>query len=384
LEETVQAASDAVARTPTLLPALKEAGVVDAGGQGLYTILEGALYYLRGDREQIQLRKPTMVASSIPLPGRIQQTWQTEVPYGYCTEFLIKGKELSVDKIRTKLDKMGESLIVVGDNVTVRVHVHTVNPGAVIRYVTSIGTMHKVNMRNMDEQLQDFMQMQKDRMPTVDTAIIAVVAGEGLADVFRSLGVMAVVPGGQTMNPSTKDILQVVESMSSDRVIILPNNKNIVLTANQVHTLTKKTVKVVPSKTIPQGIAALLAFDYEADFEANAKIMERALSTVRSIEITRAVRSTRLGGLEIKKRQAIGLLDNDLVEVSDKIPDCLQQVLERLEMDEAEVITIYYGSDVQQADAEKVSAGIREKYPHIQIEIVKGGQPHYDYIVSVE
>ena len=384
MEAVVLAASDAVAKTPTLLPVLREAGVVDAGGQGLYTILEGALYYLRGEREQIQLRKPVIVASSIPLPSRVQQAVQNEVPYGYCTEFLVNGKDLSVDKIRTKLDKKGESLIVVGDDVTVRVHIHTVDPGSIIRFATSLGTLHKVSMRNMDEQLQDFMQMQKDRMPTVDTAIIAVVSGSGLADVFRSLGVAAVVSGGQTMNPSTKDILQVVESVASDKVIILPNNKNIVLTANQVHSLTKKTVKVVPAKTIPQGVAALLAFDYEADFEANAKIMEKALSSVRSIEITRAVRSTRLGGLEIKKRQAIGLLDNDLVAVSNGIPDCLQQVLERIDMAEAEVVTIYYGSDIQPADAEKVSAGILEKYPHLQAEIVKGGQPHYDYIVSVE
>ena len=218
----------------------------------------------------------------------------------------------------------------------------------------------------------------------MDTAIIAVASGEGLAEVFRSLGVAAVVSGGQTMNPSTKDILQVVESVASDKVIVLPNNKNIVLTANQVHSLTKKTVKVVPSKTIPQGVAALLAFDYDADFEANARIMEKALAAVRSIEITRAVRSTRLGGLEIKRRQAIGLLDNDLVAVSDSIADCLQQVLERIDMAKSEVVTIYSGANVQQAAVEKVSAGIREQYPHIQVEIVKGGQPHYDYIVSVE
>jgi DAK2 domain fusion protein YloV len=384
LEDTVRAAGDAVANTPTLLPVLKDAGVVDAGGQGLYTILEGALYYLRGEREQIQLRKPVIVASNIPLPARIQQTMQSEVPYGYCTEFIINGKGLSVEKIRAKLVKKGESLIVVGDDTTVRVHVHTLDPGIIIRYATSLGTLHKVSMRNMDEQLQDFIVMQKQRMPTVDTSIIAVVSGEGLAEVFQSLGVAAVVSGGQTMNPSTKDILQVVESVASDKVIILPNNKNIVLAANQVQSLTNKTLKIVPSKTIPQGVAALLSFDYEADFETNAMIMEKALSTVRSIEITRAVRSTRLGGLEIKKRQAIGLLDNDLVAVSNSIPDCLQQVLDRINMGEAEVVTIYYGADVKQVDAEKISAGIREQYPNIQVEIVKGGQPHYEYIVSVE
>lgn len=384
MEATVEAAAQAVADTPTLLPVLKEAGVVDAGGQGLYTILEGALYYLRGERELIELRKPVMVASSIPLPSRIRQTAQSEVPYGYCTEFMVKGKDLSVDKIRTKLQKKGESLIVVGDDATIRVHIHTIDPGNVIHLATTLGTLHKVSMRNMDEQLQDFMEMQKERMPSVDMSIIAVVAGEGLAEVFSSLGVAIVVSGGQTMNPSTKDILQAVESVSADKVIILPNNKNIVLTANQVHALTKKTVKVVPAKTIPQGVAALLAFDYEASFEDNARIMEKSLSAIKSIEITRAVRSTKLGGLEIKKKQAIGLLDNDLVAVNDSIPDCLHQVLERIDMDDAEVVTIYYGADTQQADAEKMSASVRDKYPHIQVEIVGGGQPHYDYIVSVE
>ncbi|MFC1860885.1 DAK2 domain-containing protein [Chloroflexota bacterium] len=384
MEAIVNAANKAVADTPTLLPVLKEAGVVDAGGQGLYTILEGALHYLRGEIEQIQLRRPVMIASSIPLPNRVTQTAAGEVPYGYCTEFVIRGNELRLENIRRKLQKKGESLIVVGDESTVRIHIHTLDPGDIVHYATSLGTIHKVSMRNMDEQLQDFVEMQKEKLPSVDLAIVAVSAGDGLAEVFSSLGVAAIVHGGQTMNPSTNDLLQAVESVASDKVIILPNNKNIVLTAGQVQSVTKKIIRVVPTRTIPQGVAALLALDYEADFESNADIMEKAQSTVKSIEITRAVRSTKIGEFDIKKKQIIGLLDGDLVAVSNEPIDCLNQVLVQSNPDKAEVVTIYYGNDTEQSEAEKASTGIREQYPHLQVEIVSGGQPHYNYIVSVE
>ncbi len=384
MEATVEAAKESVANTPTLLPVLKEAGVVDAGGQGLYTILEGVLYYLRGEVEQIQLRKPQMVASSIPLPLRLPQMAAGEVPYGYCTEFMLKGEGLDLDKVRMRLEKKGESLIVVGDKSAVRVHIHTLDPGNVIHYVTSLGTVHSVSIRNMDEQLHDFLELQKERLPAADMAIVAVVSGDGLADVFRSLGAAAIVTGGQTMNPSTKDLLQAVESVVSDKVIILPNNKNIVLAAEQVQSLTDKSIEVVPTETIPQGVAALLAFDYEAELETNARIMRETKSEVKTIEITRAVRHAKLGGLDIKRKQAIGFLEGDLVAVSDSTTDALNEVLARLNLDEAEVITIYYGADTELSEAEGISADIREKHPQLQVEVVRGGQPHYNYIVSVE
>jgi len=383
MEATVNAASESVADTPSLLPVLREAGVVDAGGQGLYTILEGALHYLKGEVEQIEFRKPLMVPSNIPLATRPLQVVGEEI-YGYCTEFLLKAEELDPDKLRAKLEKKGQSLIVVGDSSTARVHIHTYDPGSVIRYATSLGTMHQVSIRNMDEQHQDFLEMQKERAPAVDMATVVVVSGDGLSDVFRSLGVAAIVPGGQTMNPSTKDLLQAVESVVSDKVIILPNNKNIVLTAEQVQSLTTKSIEVVPTETIPQGVAALLAFDYEADFETNAQLMKKAKSAVKSIEITRAIRSAQLGGLSIKKKQAIGFLDGDLVAVGNNTTDVLNQVLTRLDLDEAEVITIYYGADTELAEAEQVGLSIGEQHPQLQVDIVRGGQPHYNYIVSVE
>jgi DAK2 domain fusion protein YloV len=385
LEATVNAAADSVADTPRLLKVLREAGVVDAGGQGLYTILDGTLRYLKGETELMRLRKPQIIVSELPhTTPMLQMAGFEEVPYGYCTEFMLKGEELEPEDIRKSLQKKGESLIVVGDESAVRIHIHTLDPGSVVRYATRIGTMHQVSIRNMDEQHQDFLEMQKERMPATDAAVIAVASGDGLAEVFSSLGAAAVVPGGQTMNPSIKDLLQAVESTFSDKVIILPNNKNIVLTANQVQALTKKQVRVVPSETIPQGVVALLAFDYEADFKTNAQIMEKTLSSVRSIEITRSVRATKVNGLKMRRKQPIGLLDGDLVAAGDSNIDVVHQVLSRLDLDEAEVVTIYYGADAESDEAEQIGASIREQHPHLQIEVIQGGQPHYSYIISVE
>ncbi|MFC1912999.1 DAK2 domain-containing protein [Chloroflexota bacterium] len=385
MEAAASAAKESVANTPALLKVLREAGVVDAGGQGLFTILEGALQYLKGEVEQMQYRKPWMIASNIPPVGKMPHMQPVEeVPYGYCTNFMIKGQNMDQDKLRAKLEKKGESLIVVGDESTLRVHIHTLDPGKILHQVSSLGTMHAISIRNMDEQYRDFLELHKGEMPAVDIGIIAVVAGDGLADVFTSLGATKIVSGGQTMNPSTKELLQAVEAVVPDKVIILPNNKNIILTAEQVQSVTEKKIEVVPTETIPQGTAALLALDFEADFETNAGLMKQAKSAVRSLEITKAVRSTQLGGLKIKKKQPIGFLDGDLVAVGDVTTDVLNQVLDRLDMEQAEVITIYYGADTDSAEAEQVSAGIHEENPHLQIEVVRGGQPHYNYIVSVE
>jgi uncharacterized protein len=383
---TVIAAKESVANTPIFLRELREAGVVDAGGQGLYIILEGALFYLKGEVEKLQFHKPWIISSSTPLDGRMPQmiAADEELPYGYCTNFIVKGQGLNPDKIITKLEKKGESLMVVGDESTARIHIHTLDPGTVIRFATSLGTIHQVSILNMDEQHQDYLAMQKERAPALDVSIIAAVSGDGLSKVFDSLGVTNIVPGGQTMNPSIKDLLQAVESVTSDKVIILPNNKNIVPTANQLKDLTEKIIKVVPTVTIPQGVAALLAFDYEADLETNTQLMGKAKLAVKSIEISRAIRSTYLGGLNIKKNQAIGLLDGELVAAGGNTNDIFNEVVAKLNLSEAEVVTIYFGSDTKSAEAEQAGVDIREQYPHLQVEVVRGGQPHYNYIVSVE
>ncbi|HEY50455.1 MAG TPA: DAK2 domain-containing protein [Dehalococcoidia bacterium] len=384
METVVNAASESVANTPKLLNVLREAGVVDAGGQGLHTIFDGALRFLRGEMEQMRFRKPQIIVTDVHPTKLPQMIAADEIPYGYCTEFLLKGEKLETEKIRKKLEKKGESLIVVGDDSAARIHIHTLEPGDVIAYATGLGTLHQVSIRNMDEQHQDYLEMQRDRGPTVDTAIVAVVAGDGLADVFTSLGVTAIVPGGQTMNPSTKDLLQVVEEAASDKVIILPNNKNIVATANQVQSLTEKRIEVVPSMTIPQGVAALLAFDYEANLESNIQIMTRAMSAVKTVEICRAVRSAKLGDLKIKRKQPIGFLDGDLVAVGESSLEVLNKMLSKLGLSKIEVITIYYGADTKSAEAEQVASDIRSQYPQLQIEVVRGGQPHYNYIISIE
>jgi uncharacterized protein len=385
LEAAVTAAGESVANTPKLLPALKKAGVVDAGGQGLLTILDGALRYLRGEAEQMQFRKPQIIASSVVGPAQVRfRMGGDEIPFGYCTEFLLKGEGLNPDMIRTRLQRKGQSLITVGDDKTVRVHVHTLDPGNVVRYATSLGTMHQVSIRNMDEQHQDFLQMQKERMPEVDTAIVSIVAGDGLAEVFTSLGTTAIVPGGQTMNPSTKEILQAVKSVGSNKVIILPNNKNVVLTAQQVQKLTDKQVEIIPTQTVPQGVAALLTFDYEADFATNVQLMKEAIERVKTIEITHAVRPANLNSMKIKKKQAIGLLDDELLAAGNTPEDVLHKILTKVHLRKTEIMTLYYGQEIKEAQAEAVGDSIKQKYPQCQVEVVRGGQPHYSYIVSVE
>jgi DAK2 domain fusion protein YloV len=385
LEATVAAARDSVANTPNLLRVLREAGVVDAGGQGIYTIFEGALRYLRGEAELMRLRKPQIIISELPHTTPLQETTIVdEVPYGYCTEFMLKGGKLNTGVIKKRLEHKGESLIVVGDDETVRIHIHTLDPGSIVHWATKLGTVHQVSIRNMDEQHRDFLEMQKERVPTADTAVITVASGDGLHDVFASLGAAGVIQGGQTMNPSTKDILHAVESALSEKIIILPNNKNIILTAQQVQSLTQKQVKVVPTTTVPQGVVALLAFDYEADLPTNVRIMENAIATVKTIEITRSVRSTKVNGLKIKRKQPIGLLDGELVAAGISNNDVFNQVISKMDMDSAEVVTIYQGEEAGAEEAEQIRAGITEKYSQIQVELVRGGQPHYSYIISVE
>lgn len=386
MEAAVKAAKDSVARTPLLLDVLREAGVVDAGGQGLYVLLEGALRYLKGELEEMQYRKPQLVAASIPLTPRVGMLIaEPEEPYGYCTNFLLEGQGLNPDEIRQKLEKEGQSLIVTGDEATIRVHIHTYDPGIIMGFATSLGTLHQIQIQNMDDQHASFIEMQQDKLPNLDIAVVAVVAGEGMKGVLQSLGASKVVPGGQTMNPSVKEILQAVESVPSRRIILLPNNKNIVLTASQVQSLTSKEVTVVPTKTVPQGIAALLTFNYEGTLEENVRAMQEAIATVKTVEVTRSVRSTHINGLKVSNGQVIGIIDDeDLVSAGDDVIEVLFQTLDKADIESAEVVTVYHGADVDAVQAENVTQQICSKYPAKQVELVQGGQPHYDYIVSLE
>jgi len=386
MEVAVEAAKRSVARTPLLLPVLKEAGVVDAGGQGLYIILDGVLHYMRGEAEELQYRRPQLVAAAEPMPPKVAPLAAVkEEPYGYCTEFIITGEKLDADRIRKRLDRKGQSLVVVGNESAVRVHIHTLDPGAILHWAVSLGTLHQLKIQNMDDQHVDFIEMQKERLPTLDIGIVAVAAGQGITELLQSLGASAIVPGGQTMNPSVRDILQAVETVPSDKVIILPNNKNIILTASQVQNLTSKKVAVVPTKTIPQGVAALLAFNYEGNLEENTRAMEAAVKSVQTIEVTKAVRSTRFDGLRIKRGQYIAIVDDEaLIANDDEIEPLLLRALEKTVCKNVEVITLYYGADTRASQAEEMVQQIRLKYPQAQVELVRGGQPHYNYIISLE
>lgn len=382
----VDAAKASVARTPLLLDVLREAGVVDAGGQGIYVLMEGTLRYLEGTVEEMRYRRPQMVAADLPV-GTQATTIATEPeePYGYCTNFLLEGTKLNPDKMRKKLESQGQSIVVVGDETTVRVHIHTYDPGSIIRYATSLGTLHQLQIQNMDDQHVGFVEMQKEKLLSSEIGVVAIASGNGMKEVFRSLGAAAIVTGGQTMNPSVQEILQAVEAVPSLKIILLPNNKNIIMAASQVQSLTSKEIAVIPAKTLPQGIAALIAFNYEGDMKDNVQAMGDAVATVKTVEITEAARSTQLQGLKIKKGQVIAILDDDkLLAVDDNIEKVLFEALDKAGIGSAEVVTVYYGADIEEAQAEKVIQKIRDKHPEKQVELVAGGQPHYRYIVSLE
>jgi DAK2 domain fusion protein YloV len=385
VEAAVNEAKESVARTPNLLPALLEAGVVDAGGQGLYILLDGAMRFLKGELEDLQFRKPQMVSANISATKNINITsTEEEEAYGYCTNFLVEGDNLDPEKIKRKLDGRGQSLVVAGDETNVRVHIHTYDPGSILAYATSLGTLHQIQIQNMDDQHVGFKEMQRQKALPADIAVVTVAFGQGMIKVFESLGAV-VVKGGQTMNPSVKEILGAVESLDVKKVIILPNNKNIILTAAQIKELTKKEVEMIPSRTLPQGVTALLTFNYESSLEENIQTMSEAIKVVKSVEITTAARSTQISGMKIKQGQVIGIIDDsELVACGDDVRDVLMDSLSKGGIDSAELVTLYYGADTKPEQAEQAAKELKEKFPGKQIEVVSGGQPHYFYIVSLE
>ena len=333
----------------------------------------------------MQQQTPQIIGSKVPLPiSASAQQDEVEFAYGYCLEFLLMGDKINREHIQRKLEKKGQSVVVAGDEKTIRVHLHTFDPGDVLRYATSQGVLHGVKVQNMDDQHQDYMARRKSLSPALQTAVVAVVSGEGLVKVFRSLGVAAIVPGGQTMNPSTRQLLKAIEMVSSDKVILLPNNSNIVTTAEQAKSLTTKMVKVVPTETIPQGIAALLAFNNEADLEVNTDAMETARREVITLELTKAVRSAKVDSRKIKKGQLMGFINGQLVSAADSVAEALTQSLAQADLSNAEVLTMYYGTEASLEEAEQLAQDVRQRYPQIGVEVVEGGQMHYHYIISIE
>jgi DAK2 domain fusion protein YloV len=380
LSRTVDAARMSVVKTPMLLPVLKEAGVVDAGGQGFLTILEGALKYLNGEPMEI---------SSGGEGAHALEHLEHEEGWGFDIQFHIRGKDLDVDGIRNQISSMGESALIVGDETLIKVHVHAPTPGSILDYGCSVGIITNVIVENMQEQYIDFMAGQTSRPPVSHEEVtgmttIAVTPGAGLIRVFESLGVGAVVSGGQTMNPSTQDILDAINKCQSDKVIVLPNNKNIYLAAEQAKQLSKKTVAIVPTITVPQGIAALLAFNFQNDLEANVKAMTISAKHIKTLEITTATRSASMDGVQVKEGQAIALIDDVLRGAGDDRNELVVTMLKQMDAVRAEIITLYYGDTVSANDAEQLKEHIQNTFADQEIEIVSGGQPHYHYIISVE
>jgi len=385
VETVTEAARDSVARTPDLLPVLREAGVVDAGGEGLYIIFDGAFRSLKGEADKMKNYEPQLVSANLPLASKIAPEAEVEVPYGYCIEFLLEGQKLDVNKIRKRLNKKGQSLIVAGDGSMVKIHVHSFKPGEILDNATRLGKLHDIKIDNMDDEYAEFIRIQKEKRPRVNIAVVTIASGDGLFEVFNSLGASIIVPGGQTMNPSVSELLRAVESAPSDNIILLPNNKNIILTASQVDPLTSKKVRVVSTRTIPQGIAASLAFNRDASLEENARIMQEAISAIRTIEITKAVRQTRINGQKIKKGQLIAILDDeDLIASDNDVAHVLFKALMKADIGNAEVMTIYYGAETQAKEVEDVVRKIREGYQHLEVEVIHGNQPNYNYIISLE
>lgn len=382
LKQVVSTARESVARTPALLSVLAEAGVVDAGGQGLYIILEGMLRYTLGE----SLRVDGELAAAMDLQS---VHLDHKEGYGYDIQFVIHGEGLQVDEIRAEIASMGDCALVVGDSRAVKVHVHSPEPGTPINYGVGLGSLSRVIVENMQEQYQEFIlsKAQKPSAPPappsgIGTVIVA--PGPGLTTVFESLGASVVVSGGQTMNPSTEELLQAVEDVPSEDVILLPNNKNILMAAEQAKTLSEKNIEVVPTITVPQGISALLALNYQADLKTNARIMAEAALTIKTIEITTAVRSVQINGIQVREGEVIGLIDGKLKVKGEETDEIARQALEEMGAQDYEIITVYYGETVTHDQAEMLAAQIADLYPEQEIEVIDGGQPHYHYILSVE
>jgi DAK2 domain fusion protein YloV len=385
LASTVEAAREAVSKTPSLLPVLREAGVVDAGGQGLYIMLEGALRYIRGDTgPPVALTARDPEASWLAATASLHEG--AHPPYGYCTEFLVRGKNLDSSAILEKMLTLGDSVLVVGDESLLRVHVHTQDPGAALTCGTALGSVTTVKVDNIRTQAEEFVTRPRPEGegPAARVSTVAVVEGLGLEQVLSSLGVTAIVRGGQTMNPSTEEILAAAEACPSPEVIILPNNKNVVMAARQAAEHSTKTVKVVPTTSVPQGVAALLALNAEAGLEENATAMEEARQTVRTAEVTRAVRPALLGSLRVRRGQAIALIDGQLKVAEESLRGAVRASLGHMVTPSSSLITLYCGADTSREEAQALADDLAREYPSLEIELVAGGQPHYHYIVSVE
>lgn len=374
-------ASKALAETPEQLPVLKEAGVVDAGGKGWVVILQGILYSLR-QAEQIELLHDftTNQEKRIAEFAIRDKDIESDIRYTYCTEFILKGNNLLLEEIKRNLYHYGDCLMVVGNDQVAKVHIHSNHPGLVIETCLNYGTLHRLNINNMREQNIEIQEEKPER----PWGVVSVALGEGIVNIMESLGVDQVIEGGQTMNPSTDDILKAIDSTPAHKIILLPNNKNIVLAAQQAANISNKEVTVIPTTTIPQGITALLTINTGAAYADMVESMRQVVSEVRTGEITKAVRDVKLNGQTIKKGDIIGLADNNIIATGSEINAVLKRLVEKLTINGEDLLTLYYGKELSGEVAQQAANMLQQYFSDLEIEVHYGGQPLYQYIISAE
>ncbi|MDW8396495.1 MAG: DAK2 domain-containing protein [Anaerolineae bacterium] len=390
LEVAKDAAYESVQRTPNLLRILKEAGVVDSGGFGLYVILEGMWRMVNG------MSVDEGEHATVGLKAEAEAGLRRESGWGYDVQYLIyafPGKPLDVAQIRADIEAMGECPIVTGDEEMVKVHVHVPDPGVPLSYGIKWGSLRDVVVEDMQAQSEAFVPQGLARatstsvepnLPEAEVGMVTVAVGEGMIRLFRDLGARAVIEGGQTMNPSVDDILGAINRAHARRVIVLPNNGNILMTAQQAAQLSSRPTYVVPTRTLPQGVAAAISFNPSSTVEENVEFMRQAASRVVTGEVTTATRDVTLNGVTVRSGQVIGLID-DVLCVAGETPEAvLLSLLAEADADTRELITLYYGNGLSQVEAERIAARVREIYPELQVDLVAGGQPHYFFVVGIE
>lgn len=384
---------DVLAKTPDMLPVLKQAGVVDAGGQGLIYFTEGIVRQLHGETVSTAAVEASVTARKVASLDE-ELLDETEIRFQYCTEFILKGKSLDLEHIKNSLSPHGDCLLVVGDEHTAKIHVHTNNPGIVLDFAVRVGEMFEIRIHNMIEQSrQRAAKSAKVETPepveTVENGsrsigIIAIASGDGMEKIFKSLGVQVVVSGGQTMNPSVEDMANAVSRLEASQIIILPNNSNIVMTANHVQDLVSKEVRVIPTHSVPEGLAALMSFSQERSLDENILKMQEKSSQLMTGEVTFAVRSIKLGELDINQGDIIGLVDGDIVTFGDNPETVVLETLRKTASIADGLVSVYYGSEVAPSTAQDLLKQLQQTFPETEFELYYGGQPLYYYLFSVE
>ena len=374
MQTALESGNRMLERTPQMLPVLKEAGVVDSGGQGFLYLFEGMIQALSsGDLAKGQF----VEISAVPVEV---ETEPEGLEFNYCTETLIRGFRLDIEKIRDELEPLGDSMLVVGEDDLVKVHIHSNHPGKVLEICLSWGSLHDIKIDNLEEETQARLEGLAELK---NTGLVAVGQGEGWIQIMQSLGVDQVVSGGQTMNPSTEDLLRAVSETRAQGVIILPNNKNIIMAAEQAMKMADKPVRVVPTTSITQAVAALVAYENDAELDAVAEAMTDEIGRVKTGEVTVAVKDSSINGLSIKEGDYIGLVDNKVTAKGDNASGMVMVLLESMASD-GDLISIFYGADVSEDIAGQLKEQVKEKYPDYDIELHYGGQPFYHYLISVE